>query len=128
MKFKDIINEENGVNESENEWKQILTKLKADLKKAKFTSWEYEGDYEVIVVTFKDNATALKAFRKQKEPLNFLGNAEVEGGVIRLELDSESLENLNEGKETNLIIHKDDIDKAVDLLAKAGIRFGRKVL
>ena len=89
MKFRTYLSEANART-------TVLTKLKAQLRKAGFISWEFEGDYEVLKVTFKDNSSAIKASRKYREELNSLGNASIGNGVIVLEFDDDALRNLNE--------------------------------
>jgi len=77
------------------EYKNVWKNFKSNMRKAGFTAWEFEGDYETLIITFKDYKIALKAWKKYSEEINFLGkNSEVADGIITIELDDTAIKTM----------------------------------
>ena len=96
--FKELfINEDNKIEDS-NINKGIFTFMKEFMKKQGSIGWEFEGDYETLKITFKDNATAVKAFRasnNSSSEISAFGDAEVANAVITVELNDDAKKALN---------------------------------
>jgi len=83
--LKDIIK---NIKESKSpkDFSQQLTELKKLMRECGFTAWEWAEPYSELEISFKDNKTALKCFKKHKDLINYISKtASVENGKISLE-------------------------------------------
>jgi predicted DNA binding CopG/RHH family protein len=90
-KFKKYMNESNINNKN---WQ----KLKAFMKKQPgFDSWTFEGDYETLVIKFKNNKQASNAIKKSNDSfleVSAFGDASSENSEIRVELNNDAIKAL----------------------------------
>jgi hypothetical protein len=89
---------------SESTTKENWTNLKAFMKKQRgFQAWEFEGDYDTLIVTYKTTKEAGKAFEKSQASANEISaygdDFMVKGNKIIIEISDEAKKALNEGLE-----------------------------
>jgi hypothetical protein len=86
-----IINKiKKSLNISEEVNNQNFTNFKAFMKKQGFTSWEFEDDYETLIITFangQDAAKALKASMSSNNEISAYGEVEQSGKTITVSLN-----------------------------------------
>ena len=74
--------------------------LKAFFKsRVGFKSWAFEGDYDILVITFKNNDSALKAVRASMDSMLEIGafgkEVNTSNGVITVELSEDAKRGLS---------------------------------
>jgi predicted RNA-binding Zn-ribbon protein involved in translation (DUF1610 family) len=69
------------------------TKLKEFMKKQGSTSWEFDGDYETLKITFNDSikaSNAIKMSNKSYIEIGAFGDVSMSKGVITVELNDDA--------------------------------------
>ena len=83
----------------ENINKNNFSSLKDFMKKNGMKSWEFEGDYEKLIITFADGNAAKKALKASMDSNNEItayGDVEQSGKVITVELNKDAQNALSE--------------------------------
>lgn len=70
-------------------------------KQSGFKSWEFEGDYEILIIGFKDNASAIKAYKASTSSteISVFGSVEVKNGKITVKLNNDAMNAMEETSE-----------------------------
>ena len=97
--------------------------LKSFMKKQPgFSSWEFEGDYEELVITFKKNIQAINAFKKSNASyieVSAFGQSSASNSEIRVELSKEAMKAMEVNEEIKLDAStKKGIDKLYKVYSK----------
>jgi hypothetical protein len=90
-KFKKDMNESN-INHKN--WQKLKEFMK---KQPGFDSWTFEGDYETLVIKFKNNKQASNAIKKSNDSfieVSAFGDASSENSEIRVELNDDAIKAL----------------------------------
>ena len=122
VQMKSMIKEyEKSLNESINKanWDGLKSVMK---KQPGFSSWEFEGDYEELVITFKKNIQAINAFKKSNASyieVSAFGQSSASNSEIRVELSKEAMKAMEVNEEIKLYAStKKGIDKLYKVYSK----------
>lgn len=111
---------------NESATKENFTALKAFMRKQGFTSWEFEDDYNTLIIGFKDNKAAKKAYKASEDSDNEIGaygsDIEIADNKITVKLYPKVVKLMNESArkiypELYYLVYSDSLgkDKPKDL-------------
>ena len=115
LKFREMIKDVNTSVVLESITKENWSKLKELMTKSNgFKSWEFDGDYEVLVIGFKDNTSALNAHKKNLEFINSFGSEVLVGdSKIEIELNKNAM-NALDTNESKALLEDNSVRDYVD--------------